>query len=191
MNTMNNIHKRMLLALIAILASAGMSLSAQQVISGCVTSEVAGEEEPVIGANVVLVNSQNRYIKGAVTDFDGNFTLEVPANAGKLKIQASYIGMETQSVDYTGQTVQNFKLESTSTLKEVVVVVEKSDDMGITRRLQTGSVQKLEVTGLVEQSPVASIEEAIQGQISGLDISIGGDPGAKNAIQIRGISSLD
>lgn len=191
MNTMNNIHKRMLLALIAILVSAGMSLSAQQVISGCVTSEVAGEEEPVIGANVVLVNSQNRYIKGAVTDFDGNFTLEVPANAGKLKIQASYIGMETQSVDYTGQTVQNFKLESTSTLKEVVVVVEKSDDMGITRRLQTGSVQKLEVTGLVEQSPVASIEEAIQGQISGLDISIGGDPGAKNAIQIRGISSLD
>ncbi|MBD5321226.1 MAG: SusC/RagA family TonB-linked outer membrane protein [Bacteroides sp.] len=189
---MNNIHRRILLALVAILASAGMSLSAQQhVISGCVMSVVGDEPEPVIGANVVLVNSQNRYIKGAVTDFDGNYTLEVPANAGKLKIQASYIGMETQSVPYTGQATQDFTLESVSTLKEVTFVAQKTDDMGITKRLQTGSIQKLEVTDLVEQSPVASIEEAIQGQISGLDISIGGDPGAKNAIQIRGISSLD
>lgn len=191
MNTMNNIHRRILLALIAILASAGMSLSAQQVISGCVMGVVGDETEPVIGANVVLVNSQNRYIKGAVTDFDGNYTLEVPANAGKIKIQASYIGMETQSIEYKGQTTQDFTLESTSNLKEVVVVAQKTDDMGITKRLQTSSIQKLEVSDLVEQSPVASIEEAIQGQISGLDISVGGDPGAKNAIQIRGISSLD
>ncbi|MDE6377438.1 MAG: carboxypeptidase-like regulatory domain-containing protein, partial [Duncaniella sp.] len=72
MNDMNNIHRRILLALFAILASAGMSLSAQQVISGCVMGVVGDETEPVIGANVVLVNSQNRYIKGAVTDFDGN-----------------------------------------------------------------------------------------------------------------------
>ncbi|MDE6370380.1 MAG: TonB-dependent receptor plug domain-containing protein, partial [Duncaniella sp.] len=189
---MNNIHRRILLAVMVILASTGLSMTAQQrVISGCVMGVMGNDSDPVIGANVVLVNSQNRYIKGAVTDFDGNYTLEVPANAGKLKVQASYIGMETQSVPYTGQTTINFTLESTSTLKEVVVTHQKTDDMGVTKRLQTSSIQKLEVSDLVEQSPVASIEEAIQGQISGLDISMGGDPGAKNAIQIRGISTLD
>lgn len=191
MNT-NYIKRTILLSLLAILTMAGLSASAQQqVITGCVMGENGADMEPIIGANVVLVNSQNRYIKGAVTDIDGNYTLQVPANAGKIKIQASYIGLESQSVPYNGQSVQNFSLTSASKLKEVVVVGQKSDDMGVTRRLQTSSIQRLEVSELVSQSPVASIEEAIQGQIAGLDISVGGDPGAKNNIQIRGISTLD
>lgn len=175
-----------------LVASVGFGASAQKrVITGTVLGESDIDTEPIIGANVVLVNGQGRYIKGAVTDIDGNFTLEVPANAGKLKVQASYIGMETQAVPYTGQTTQNFTLRSTSTLQEVVVVGQASDQMGVTKRLQTSSIQKLNVSDIVEQSPVGSIEEAIQGQISGLDISVGGDPGAKNSIQIRGISTLD
>lgn len=181
-----------MLALMAILTLGVMSAAAQEhVITGCVMGEEGDEMEPVIGANVVLINNQGRYIKGAVTDIDGNYTLTVPANAGKLKIQASYIGLETKSVAYTGQSVQNFSLVSVSKLNEVVVVGQKSDDMGVTRRMQTSSIQHLEVSELVSQSPVASIEEAIQGQIAGLDINVGGDPGAKNNIQIRGISTLD
>ena len=43
---------------------------------------------------------------------------------------------------------------------------------------------------LTEVAPVASIEEALQGQMAGVDIVLGGDPGAKSSIRIRGISTL-
>jgi TonB-dependent SusC/RagA subfamily outer membrane receptor len=51
-------------------------------------------------------------------------------------------------------------------------------------------VQSLKVDKLVEESPVGSIEEALQGQIAGLDISMGGDPGARSSIRIRGTNTL-
>ena len=102
-----------LLLLIVMLCLTAIQASAQQkVITGTVSEMLGKSKEPILGANVVLVNAQNRYIKGAVTDMDGNFTLQVPANAGKLKIRASYIGMKTQTVNYNGQTQQNFVLES-------------------------------------------------------------------------------
>lgn len=182
------------LLLLAVLAVSGIEASAQQrVISGIVQEEIGNDKEPVVGANVVLVNSQNRYIKGAVTDIDGNYSIQVPENSGKLKVRVSYIGMKTQTVNYTGQTHLNFTLEydDANTIKEVTVVSTRSDRMGVSRLNQTSSVQSLQVSEIVEQSPVASIEEALQGQISGLDISIGGDPGARSPIQIRGISTLD
>ncbi len=192
MNTLNSKYSKILLLLVVFLAAVGFDASAQKsVISGCVYEDTDFGPEPIIGANVVLVNRQGRYVKGAVTDIDGNYTLEVPANAGKLKVKASFVGLDTKEVDYDGQTVINFTLKSATTLKEVVVTGQARDNMGVSRRLQTSSVQKLEVSELVEQSPVSSIEEAIQGQISGLDIAIGGDPGAKNNIQIRGITTLD
>lgn len=192
MNTLNSKYRKIFLLILIALVSAGFDASAQKkVISGCVYEETEFGPEPIIGANVVLVNRQGRYIKGAVTDVDGNYTLEVPADAGKLKVKASFVGLETKEVEYAGQTTLDFTLKSSTTLTEVVVTGQARDNMGVSRRLQTSSIQKLEVSELVEQSPVSSIEEAIQGQISGLDISIGGDPGAKNNIQIRGISSLD
>jgi TonB-dependent SusC/RagA subfamily outer membrane receptor len=55
---------------------------------------------------------------------------------------------------------------------------------------QTSSVQRLDMTEIVETSPVTSVEEALQGQIAGLDINLGGDPGARSSIRIRGTSSL-
>lgn len=110
--------------LMVMLVSFGMAASAQNVISGIVSEMVGNTKEPVLGANVVLVNSQNRYIKGAVTDFNGNYTLQVPANAGKLKVRVSYIGMKTKTVNYNGQTTLNFTLESdeANKVKEIKVV---------------------------------------------------------------------
>lgn len=178
--------------LLAVLTLCGLNATAQQkVISGTVYEQLGKGKEPIIGANVVLVNQQNRYVKTAVTDFDGNYTIQVPAESGKLKLRVSYIGMKTQTVNYTGQTHLNFTMTSETVIKEVTVTSRRSDRMGVSRLAQTSSMQTLHVADIVEQSPVASIEEALQGQISGLDISIGGDPGARNSIQIRGISTLD
>ena len=171
-----------------------MSMMAQEsVISGKVFEVLNdGSEEPVIGANVVLVNSQNRYIKGTVTDIDGNYYLQVPADASKLQVRVSYIGLKTQTVKYTGQTQLDFKMQSETLLQEVVVSAARGgrDGMGVTRMEQTSSVQKINLSDIVDTSPVTSVEEALQGQIAGLDINLGGDPGAKSSIRIRGTSSL-
>ena len=167
------------------------SISAQT-ITGTVTELIGNTKEPIIGANVVLVNNQNRHVKGTVTDFNGNYNLQVPKDANNLRLKVSYIGMKTQTVKYTGQKVLNFTLENQAMLKEVTVTGQKGgrDGMGISRMEQTSSVQRLDMTEIVETSPVTSVEEALQGQIAGLDINLGGDPGARSSIRIRGTSSL-
>ena len=178
-------------ALFTLHSSLFTSVSAQT-ITGTVSEMLGGAKEPIMGANVVLVNSQNRYVKGAVTDMNGNYNLQVPKDAKNLRVQVSYIGMKTQTVRYTGQTVLNFTMENQATIKEVTVRGTRggSDRMGISRMEQTSSVQKLDLTEIVETSPVTSVEEALQGQIAGLDINLGGDPGARSSIRIRGTSSL-
>ena len=163
-----------------------------QTITGNVSEMLGNTKEPIMGANVVLVNSQNRYVKGAVTDMNGNYNLQVPKDAKNLRLQVSYIGMKTQTVKYTGQTQLNFTLENQATIQEVTVQGTRGsrDRMGISRMEQTSSVQKIDLSEIVETSPVTSVEEALQGQIAGLDINLGGDPGARSSIRIRGTSSL-
>ena len=182
--------KRLLITLLVIICHT--TFGAAQTITGTVTEIFGGAKEPIMGANVVLVNSQNRYVKGTVTDMNGNYNLQVPKDARNLKVQVSYIGMKTQSVKYTGQKVLDFTMQAQTTLKEVTVTGQKGgrDGMGISRMEQTSAVQRLDLTEIVETSPVTSVEEALQGQIAGLDINLGGDPGARSSIRIRGTSSL-
>ena len=164
--------KNKIIILISLLLCSMSMMAQESVISGKVFEVLNdGSEEPVIGANVVLVNSQNRYIKGTVTDIDG---------------------LKTQTVKYTGQTQLDFKMQSETVLQEVVVSAARGgrDGMGVTRMEQTSSVQKINLSDIVDTSPVTSVEEALQGQIAGLDINLGGDPGAKSSIRIRGTSSL-
>ncbi len=178
--------------LLALILFSGWANAQDNVITGTVNEMMGKEKSPVIGANVVLVNKQNRYVRGAVTDIDGKFNIEVPANEGVLNIRISYIGLKTVSYKYKGQTHLDVVMEGDDShnLDEVTVIGRRTDAMGVSSLEQTSAVQKINVTGLVEQSPVGSIEEALQGQIAGLDISLGGDPGAKSSIRIRGTSTL-
>ena len=179
--------------LILMLFCSASIMAQNHVISGKVTEKFGESLEPIMGANVVLVNNQNRYVKGTTTDMNGNYNLQVPDNAKNLKVRVSYIGMKTQTVNYSGQSHLNFTMENATALQEVTVTGTRGsrDLMGISRMEQTSSTQKLNLADIVENSPVTSVEEALQGQISGLDISLGGDPGASNTIRIRGTSSLN
>ena len=106
--------------IVMLLCSVSM-MAQEKVLTGTVTELLDnGSTEPIIGANVVLVNNQNRYVKGAVTDIDGNYMLQVPADAKNLKVRATYIGMKAKTVNYTGQTQIDFKLETETVLQEVV-----------------------------------------------------------------------
>lgn len=181
-----------ILTAILLVVCAATAVAQNNVITGTVMEKFGDDLEPIMGANVVLVNSQNRHVKGTVTDINGKYNLAVPADGKKLRIKVSYIGMKTQTVNYTGQTKIDFKLESNTSIQEVTVTGQRGgrDQMGISRLEQTSATQRLDLTQIVETAPVTSVEEALQGQIAGLDINLGGDPGARSSIRIRGTSSL-
>lgn len=167
---------------VLLLVATALTAAAQEVIVGTVTDDVFNE--PVMGANVVLVNKQDRYVKGTVTDMDGNFSIQVPEDSKNLTLRVSYIGMKPFNVKYTGQKRVDVVLseDDKRRLNEVVVSGSRRDGMGISKLEQTGSVESIQMTEIVETTPVSTIEDALQGQIAGLDITMGGDPGAKNTM---------
>lgn len=170
---------------------------AQNVITGTVTETIGDMDEPCIGVNVTLVNAQNRIVVGTVTDISGMYSIKVPAQgADKLTVQFSYIGMKTQRFKYTGQTTLDVKLAADNQqtqLAEVRVTGSRGsrNEMGVGAREQAFATQKISMDQIMEGAPVTSIEEALQGQLGGVDIIAAGDPGAKSSIRIRGTATLN
>lgn len=167
---------------------------AQKTVTGTVTELLGNNAEPSIGVNVTFVNSQNRVIGGTVTDFNGNYSIKVPDEKGSLTLVFSYIGMKSQKIKYNGQTTQNVRMEKDDhVIKEVKVSGKRSrrNEMGLTERQQSFATQKVDMSELTAVQPVTSIEEALQGQLGGVDIIAAGDPGAKSSIRIRGTATLN
>ncbi|MGN0220946.1 MAG: SusC/RagA family TonB-linked outer membrane protein [Prevotella sp.] len=184
--------RNIMIALLLCLTSQAM---AQKTVSGTVTEDFGGQAEPCIGVNVTFQNAQKRIIAGVVTDFNGNYSLKVPTNEkGQLTLVFSYIGMKTKTFKYTGQTTLNVKMESGATqIKEVTVKGKRGsrNEMGVTDRQMSFATQKINMDDIAAVQPVASIEEALQGQLGGVDIVAAGDPGAKSNIRIRGTATLN
>ena len=167
---------------------------AQDVVTGTVVEKLGNSNEPCIGVNVTFQNSQNRIVTGAVTDFNGKYSLKVPAGEKGLTLVFSYIGMKSQRFKYTGQKELNVTMESDAhQIKEVQVQGRRGsrNEMGLTTRQQAFATQKISMDELTAVSPVTSIEEALQGQLGGVDIIAAGDPGAKSSIRIRGTATLN
>lgn len=135
--------------------------------------------EPIIGANVVVKGSMN----GAVTDIDGHFTIQVTRNA---ILQVSYIGYVPQEVAVGGQRELTITVkEDTQNLDEVVVVgygVQKKKDL-------TGAVSVLEVDDL-KDTPVSSVDQMMQGKLSGVNVIPDNMPGGGVAVRVRGFSTI-
>lgn len=149
---------------------------AQQItVTGNVTDS---EGEPVIGASVVATESGN----GVVTDIDGNYTIKVNPQG---QLQFSFLGYETKTVQVEGRaTINVVLLESTAMLDEVVVVgygqMKKSDLTGA-----VGSMGSKDIKDV----PVASIGQAMQGKLAGVQIIDAAKPGDNVNIKIRGLGS--
>lgn len=180
-------------AIAFMIASTGFGFAQNKTMTGNVTEDLGGMKEPIYGANVVVVNASNRTLTGAITDLNGDYILSIPAGEKNLRIQFSFIGMKTQVFNYTGQTKLDVELESDSKMLTAVEVTSKKierDQMGVSFKEQTSATQKIMMSEITETAPVTSIEEALQGQMAGVDIIMGGDPGAKSSIRIRGTSTL-
>lgn len=136
--------------------------------------------EPVIGANV-MVKGQSI---GTITDIDGRFVLDAPANA---VLQITYIGYVADEVKVSGKKELIITLkEDTETLDEVVVVGYGT----MKKRDITGSVSSVN-TSVLTAGSAPSAADALQGRIAGVNIQKNaGRPGGSYNIQIRGVSSI-
>ncbi len=190
---MKNHYMKQRLWTVIVLALLCFPLCAQNVVTGIIQEQVGDATEPIIGANVTVVNSQKRMLVGTVTDMNGNYSLKVPNEKGQLTLVFSYVGLKTQQFPYKGQTKLDVTMVNDRMLQEVTVTAHRGDvnDMGVTMRQQAFATQKIDLSAITESSPVSSVEEALQGQLGGVDIVIGGDPGAKSNIRIRGTATLN
>ena len=155
-------------------------LNVQQ--AGVVKGQVTDKNgDPVIGATVKLKDAQT----GTVTDFNGNFSLNVQ-RAGTLVV--SYIGYLTKEVSFTpGQSLSISIEEDATALEEVVVVgygVQKKSDV-------TGSVTSINKDRL-SKLPVTNVLQAVQGAAAGVTISQGSSiPGDAPSALVRGRNSIN
>ena len=148
-----------------------------QTVKGTVIS--GSDNEPLIGASVMVQGTKT----GAVTDLDGNFTID--AKSGQT-LEVSYLGFITQKVKVTGQPLNITLQEDKHSLEEVVVVgygVQKKKLVtGATVQLKGDDIAKLNTT-----NPLA----AMQGQTPGVNIvSTSGQPGASMSVTIRGLGTV-
>ena len=141
---------------------------------------VDAENEPLIGATIMPIGGG----QGAAADFDGNFTLTVPANVKKAKV--SYVGYETKTVDLADG--MKIVLSSTDTSLDDVVVVAYGT---ANKESLTGSVA---VVGAkeIEDRPVTSVTAALEGNAPGVQVNNSvGQPGSSPEIRIRGFNSIN
>ena len=137
---------------------------------------------PVIGANVIVKGTT----VGTITDFDGNYSLEVPENA---VLQISYIGYLTEEVTVGDKSSINVTLkEDSQALDELVVVgygtMRKSD--------VTGSIATAKGDELTKQQNFSALDN-LRGKVSGVNIfSNSSQPGAySNRVIIRGMATIN
>lgn len=147
-----------------------------------VTGVVTDANGPVLAATVVVVGTQI----GVSTDYDGRYSIQVPANAKQL--QVSYIGYDDAVIDLiASRTVYDVTLqESAISMEDVVVIgygVQKRSDV-------TGAVSSVNAE-VLEAMPVSSAAEAITGRMAGVSVTTSeGGPDAEIKVRVRGGGSI-
>ncbi len=169
--------KHKLLSLVLMAVAVLFATTAQAQIRGTVVEASTGE--PIIGASIIQVGTTT----GVITDFDGNFELNVPEGA---ELQFSYMGFQTQTLPAKNGMKVALK-EDAFEIQEVVAIGYGSQK----KKEVTGSVASVKAENFnagVKSNPVG----LLQGKVAGLNIAhTSSDPTQGGySIQIRGTSTL-
>lgn len=150
------------------------------VIQASVSGTVSDKNgDPLPGANILEKGTTN----GTQTDFDGNFTIVLSDSDATLEI--SYLGFATQDVVISGQTTISVTLEEDAAgLDEVIVTGYTAQS----RRLVTGAVVTINDDELAK-NPATSVEQQLQGKISGVNIIASGSPSGVAEVRVRGVAT--
>jgi TonB-dependent SusC/RagA subfamily outer membrane receptor len=173
---------------VCLLFHASVLFSQESVV---VTGKVYDDMGPLLMANVLEIDINDRIVSQAVTDINGEFSLSVKNKNNRIKI--SYVGCKTLISEIGEQKVFSLKMESDNKLSEVVITAKKMHTSGgltIPEREVSSAVQTIEAKEF-EGLAISSIDEALQGRIAGLDIVYNsGDLGAGTSMRLRGVSSI-
>ena len=167
---------RMPLVLLFLLCLFPLGAMAQSTVRGTVIDEAG---EPVIGASIQVQGTKT----GAVTDFDGNFSVEAASNATLI---ISYVGYVTEEVSVQGRNnIQVTLREDVSSLNDVVVIgygtMKKKLVTGATVQVKGEDIAKLNTTNALE---------AMQSSTPGVQITqSSSQPGKGYKVYIRGIGT--
>ena len=165
--------------------STAMAASPNQIMSVTQSSTIVkgqivdAEGEPIVGATVVEIGTT----RGTVTDIDGKFQLNSPANA---KLRITYVGyktVETKAHDGMKIVMQHDNAQ----LDEIVVV-----GYGQQKKVNlTGSVTNVDISKTLGGRPEQDVAKALQGAVPGLTITnTSGDINSQPTMQIRGLGTL-
>lgn len=147
-------------------------------VSGTITYRAT--QENLIGVTIIEKNTPN----GAISDATGHFKLNVASDA---TLVFSYTGMQTQEVQLGGRTELNVELDdNNNTLNQVVVVGYGTAQ----KRDISGAVSSVGVDRLEKRNP-RTIEEAFQGEVSGVQVTNAGRPGDQATVRIRGYGTIN
>jgi TonB-linked SusC/RagA family outer membrane protein len=163
-----------------ILIKIAFSAAAQTKVTGRVS--LASDGEPAIGATVLLRGTTT----GAITDFDGNFAIQVPDERAVLVF--SYTGFLAQEIEVGTRKEVNVVLsENASQLNEVVVTGYGSQK----RSNISGSVSTVSAAEIAER-PILRVEQALQGRTAGVQVmQNSGSPGSTLAVRVRGVGTIN
>ncbi len=150
---------------------------AQMTVKGHVKDS---QGEPIIGATIRVAGQASG---GAISDFDGNFTISAKQGA---TLSISYVGYQTATVQAAPNVTVTLQ-EDATTLNDVVVIgygVAKKNDL-------TGSVVAMKPDEK-NHGMVTTAQDMIQGKIAGVNVNTtSGEPGGGAEIRIRGGASLN
>ena len=173
------IYLRLLVAFL--LLSAGNVVYAEAQQEKRVTGTVTSEGEPLPGVSVQVKGASS----GTITDIDGNYSIEAPANG---TIVFRFVGLRTVEQAVNNRNVINVTMESESKeLEEVMVVAyataKKYSFTGAASTMKAGEIEKLQTS---------SVSRVLEGTVSGVQASASsGQPGTDAEIRIRGIGSIN
>lgn len=169
--------ERLLLCLFLILCSVTTAFAQNRTLKGVVT-DTSGE--PLIGANVFIVGKD----QGTITDANGNYSLQIPANA---IVRFSYVGYKTKQYNVTkNQKELNVELEEDAEMLDETVVVAM--DMRRDEKSLATAYQKVDMDGMSETKD-ANFLNSLTGRVAGLQVISNGPVGSASVV-IRGMNSI-
>ena len=179
--------------LLMLLISGGLFAQDRILIRGRVVNK-ADRTDALPGVSVVEMDRDNRIINGVTTDMNGNYSITVNNTPGQ-KLAFSYLGFNTEEVAIGNMAVINVELEEAAAqIDELVIRAERRVNIGafaLDERDLAAAYSRIDARD-VESLPVASIDQALQGRMAGVDIvANSGQPGAGMSIRVRGTSSIN
>ncbi len=182
------INKRLCMILCMMHYALCITIAQEARISGTISDNMG----PVMMCNVVEIDGNNRNISFTQTDLNGNFTMTVKNVKNKLRI--SYVGYKTQTLPIGDRTKFNVKLQDATQIKEVTITAKKKFNQGglaIPEREVSVAAQTFNMKE-IEGLAIMSADEALQGQIAGLDIvANSGNLGSGTSMRLRGVTSIN